>query len=223
MKYEALFLDFYGTLVFEDYDVISKIVKKICAVSTQCPDPKDIASFWWKTFRSLFDNSFLDTFQTQRQLESLSIDIVLKHFDCPMRTDSIDIELFEYWGKPDIFPETKDFLSKCPLPVCIVSNIDREDIEKAIKHHEFSFDMLVTSEDAKSYKPRKEIFQMALEKMKLSPSQVLHIGDSLSSDISGSVNCEIDSFWLNRKEKLLPPEFSPTYYGNSLLEIFKII
>ena len=223
MKYEALFLDFYGTLVHEDDDVIAQIVQKISAASPGNPDTKDIASFWWSTFRSLFENSFLDTFQTQRQLESLSLENVLEHFDCTIRTDDIDIALFEHWVRPDIFPETKDFLSENPLPICVVSNIDRKDLQEAINYHDLSFAMLVTSEDAKSYKPRNEIFQMALENMGLFPSQVLHIGDSLSSDIAGANNCGIDSFWLNRKDRPVPPDYFPTYSGNSLLDILKIL
>ena len=223
MRYEALFLDFYGTLVCEDDDVIAKVVKRISTASRQCPEPKEVASFWWATLRSLFETSFLDTYQTQRQLESQSLEAVLKHFDCPLQTDDMAFDLFEYWCKPDIFSDTKTFLAKNPLPICIVSNIDRKDIQKAILHHDFSFPMLVTSEDAKSYKPRTEMFFMALESMGLSPAQVLHIGDSMSSDIAGANNCGIDSFWLNRKGRPLPPDFSPTYCGTSLLDVLKFL
>ena len=223
MRYKALFIDFYGTLVYEDDNVIAKIVTQISHISPENPDPKDIAVFWWNTFRSLFENSFLDTFQLQRQLESLSIKTVLEHYNCTTKTEGIDSELFTFWGKPDIFPETKDFLTKISLPVCIVSNIDRKDILAAMNYHELSCDMVITSEDAKSYKPREEIFLMALDKMNLSPSEVLHVGDSLSSDIVGANSCGIDSFWLNRKGRSIPSDISPTYSGNSLFDILSIL
>ena len=223
MRYEALFLDFYGTLVHEDDDTILKVVTKIADASPQKVSPKDIATFWWSTFRSLFENSFSHAFMPQRQLESLSIQTVLEHFNCVAKTEELDAELFSYWVKPDIFPETKDFLSKNRLPVCIVSNIDRKDIEAAMDYHQLSCDVLVTSEDAKSYKPREEIFLMALEKMNLSPAKVLHIGDSLTSDIAGANKCGIDSFWLNRKGKPIPSDISPTYSGQSLFEIFDFL
>jgi len=223
MKYKALFLDFYGTLVHEDDDLIANIAQKISAASPGNPDTKSIASLWWSEFSSGIENSFLGSFQTQRQLESLSLENVLKHFSCSIKTSDIDIALFEYWVNPDIFPETKEFLYKNSLPVCVVSNIDRKDLHEAISYHGLSFDAIVTSEDAKSYKPRCEIFQMALDIMGISPSQVLHIGDSLSSDITGANNCGIDSFWLNRKDRPVPHSIFPTYCGNSLLDILKIL
>lgn len=223
MRYKAIFLDFYGTLVYEDDDAISQITRRISLASPNQPAPKDITSFWWKTFSSLLENSFHETFQTQRELESLSLEATFKHFNCAMRTNHIDIELFAHWVKPAIFTDTTAFLAKCPLPVCIVSNIDRNDIQEAIHYHKLSFAGLVTSEDARSYKPREEIFRLALENMGLSSSQVLHVGDSLTSDIAGAYNCGIDSFWLNRKGKSLPPEFRPTYCGNSLLDILNLL
>lgn len=49
-------------------------------------------------------------------------------------------------------------------------HIDRLDLQKAIECHGFSFAVLVIREDAKTYKPRKEIFLMALKTMSLTPS-----------------------------------------------------
>ena len=223
MQYEALFLDFYGTLVYEDDRVIANIVQKIASASPVQPDPATVASFWWSSFRGLFDNSFSTSFQSQRDLESQSIKAVLRHFACTNIEPNIEEELFSYWVKPDIFPDTKDFLDKNVLPICIVSNIDRNDIQEAFRYHGLSFDMLITSEDAKAYKPRSEIFQLALAKMSLSPHQVLHVGDSLSSDVQGATRCGIDAFWLNRQGRSFPSDFSPTYHGASLFDIFSVL
>ena len=219
MKYETLFLDFYGTLVHEDDAIITKITEKIRNSSSQNPKTNEISAFWWQTFRALFENSFGATFKTQRELETLSIKAVLEKFHCKTEVAAIDAELFEYWQKPEIFPETKNFLNQIQLPICIVSNIDRADIESAINHHNLKFDIVITSQDAKSYKPREEIFRLALEKTKIPQSKILHIGDSISSDIIGANNLGIDTFWLNRKQKPISQDIAPTYSGNSLLSI----
>lgn len=57
---------------------------------------------------------------------------------------------------------------------------------------------MFTSEDAKSYKPRKELFEFALNSTGLSAEQVVHIGDSLSSDVKGASAVGIKSIWINR-------------------------
>ena len=94
---------------------------------------------------------------------------------------------------------------------------------QAIRYHGMHFDHIVTSEDAKSYKPRTEIFHMALEQMRLSPHEVLHIGDSLDSDVLGAHKCGIDSFWLNRKKRMPPDGCVATYSGYTLLDVLKEI
>ena len=57
---------------------------------------------------------------------------------------------------------------------------------------------------AKSYKPRKEIFELVLSKVGLKASEVLHIGDSLSSDIKGVGAVGINTIWINRSGKDIP-------------------
>ena len=74
------------------------------------------------------------------------------------------------WLKPPIFKESKKFFQKCAVPIYIVSNIDRADILAAIEFHGLKPSAVFTSEDARAYKPRKELFQLALHMTELSPS-----------------------------------------------------
>ena len=223
MKYSAVFLDFYGTLVHEDDVPISKIIQKISFHSRAKSPPEDIASYWWDQFHQLFENNYGLDFKSQRELETISIQKVLAYFQCESMDSNINRELFDYWIRPDLFKDTLPFLAQNILPVCIVSNIDRNDILQAIHYHGMTFENIVTSEDARSYKPRQEIFRMALERMKMSPQQVLHIGDSLSSDILGAHNCGIDSFWLNRKNRKIPENCLATYNGNALSDVMRVV
>ena len=74
-----------------------------------------------------------------------------------------------------------------------------------------------TSEDAKSYKPRKELFKFALNSTGLSDEQVVHIGDSLSSDVRGASSVGINTIWINRSGREIPEEVVAV--GN-LLEVY---
>ena len=61
-----------------------------------------------------------------------------------------------------------------------------------------------TSEDAKIYKPGKGLFELALSSSGLSPDEVIHIGDSVSSDVHGAAKVGIRALWLNRFGKSIP-------------------
>jgi HAD hydrolase, family IA, variant 1 len=128
--------------------------------------------------------------------------------------------MFEHWMESPIFEESKKFFQMCPVPIYVFSNIERADVLKAIEYHELEPTGVFTSEDAKSYKPRKELFELALKNTGLSPDEVLHIGDSISSDVKGATAVGINAIWINRSGKEVPEGVQAV---NNLLEIYKFI
>lgn len=62
----------------------------------------------------------------------------------------------------------------------------------------------VVHEDAKSYKPRKELFEFALNSTGFPAEQIVHIGDSLSSDVKGASATLINAIWINRGGREIP-------------------
>ena len=213
---KAIFLDFYGTVVFEDGESIEKI-SKIIQDTGEVKDSSEVGAYWWNEFYNVFVNAYGDNFRTQRDIELQSLAKTIEYFKSSADAVQLSNEMFEYWQKPPIFDEAKQFFETCPVPIYIVSNIDTEDIMEAIKYHGLKPAAVFTSEDAKSYKPRKELFEYALNATGLKKEQVVHIGDSLSSDIKGASALGIDTIWLNRRNREVPEGVCSV--GN-LLEVF---
>ena len=59
-KIKALFVDFYGTIVHEDGEVIKKITDIIQKTGV-AEDKSEIDSFWWKDFQTMFQNSYAES------------------------------------------------------------------------------------------------------------------------------------------------------------------
>ena len=218
---KAIFIDFYGTVVYEDGENVSKISKMIYETG-KAQSVSQVDSYWWNRFRTLFENSYGENFKTQRELETKSLIDTIEHFCSSVDGVNLSNEMFEYWIKPPIFEESKQFFQDCPVPIYIVSNIDRADILEAIAFHGLNPQAVFTSEDAKSYKPRNELFELALKKTGLSADEVLHIGDSLSSDIKGAQNVGIASCWYNPNGKK-SESITPDYMIGNLWDIEEII
>ena len=197
---KAFFLDFYGTVVYEDGEIVKKISQLIYETG-KADSPSEIDSFWWNDFQDLFSNSHGNNFQTQRELEKKSIKHTLEKFASNENVEKLSNYMFQHWVKPPIFEESKEFFEISPLPIYIVSNIDTKDVLKAIDFHQLSPSGIFTSEDAKAYKPRKELFELALNTTGLHADEVIHIGDSLSSDVKGASSVGIKAIWLNRFNK----------------------
>ena len=179
---KAFFLDFYGTVVYEDGEIVKKISQLIYETG-KADSPSEIDSFWWNDFQDLFSNSHGNNFQTQRELEKKSIKHTLEKFASNENVEKLSNYMFQHWVKPTIFEESKEFFEISPLPIYIVSNIDTKDVLKAIDFHQLSPSGIFTSEDAKAYKPRKEILELALKSTGLRADELIHIGDALSSDV----------------------------------------
>ena len=202
---KAFFIDFYGTVVHEDGTVVKQI-SEILSKTGNGADVSEIDKFWGKDFRNKFEEAYGENYESQRELERKSIQDTIEHFDSNADADELADMLFEQWVKPPIFEDSKEFMENSPLPVYIVSNIDKADIEEAIQFHGLNPAGVFTSEDAKSYKPCGRIFDMALEEAGLRPNEVIHIGDSIGSDVKGARRKGIRALLINRSGKEVPDD-----------------
>jgi FMN phosphatase YigB (HAD superfamily)/ribulose-5-phosphate 4-epimerase/fuculose-1-phosphate aldolase len=73
-------------------------------------------------------------------------------------------------------------------------------------------DVLVTSEEVGIEKPSCQMFQTILRKMKLSPDDVIMIGDDFNKDINGALNMNILPYWFNTINSIVTSSKSYTKY-----------
>ncbi len=204
-RFRGLLLDFYGTLVHEDDVNITAICAEIQRHATVAATVEEIDNFWSTTFFAWWDGAHGDNFLTQREIGLRSLAETLDRFRAPLKPATLIAPQVAHWGAPPIFADTWTFLAgvqELDLPICVVSNVDRVDIEAAIAFHGLQFEHLITSDDARAYKPRPEMFVAGLERLGLRHDEVLHIGDSRSSDVGGATAMGIPVAWVNRTGKL---------------------
>ncbi len=91
----------------------------------------------------------------------------------------------------------------------------------SIRRH---FADLVISEEVGAAKPDPRIFDAAFEKMEHpSKSEVLMVGDSLTSDIKGGIGYGIDSCWFNADRLQPEDDVTPTYEIRRLADLCKLL
>ena len=202
---KAIFCDFYGTVVYEDDEPIKAIIERIYK-SGYATSKKEIGTYWWQRFSALCADSYSDSFRMQRELELQSLHETLERFGAKDDVIELSRPQFEYWKAPPIFVDSKPFFEKCHVPIFVVSNIDTADLNSALKYHSLNPAGVVTSEEAQAYKPNQKIFKYALNKFKLKPIEVIHVGDSITSDVIGARSAGIKPVWINRKGKSKTPD-----------------
>ena len=79
------------------------------------------------------------------------------------------------------------------------------------------FTHVITSETSNSLKPKKEIFEFAMNKANASLMESIMIGDNLEADIQGAINAGMDSVFVNHINA--DPSMHPTYTVKHLKEL----
>jgi len=83
--------------------------------------------------------------------------------------------------------------------LAVISNIDDDLFAQTRKHLGVEFDFVITAEQARSYKPSVNNFQLALRTMGLAPDRLLHAAQSIYHDAVPAQSLGIASVWVNRK------------------------
>src|ERR1035437_3330060 len=99
------------------------------------------------------------------------------------------------------FPDTVSALRELQkrYKLVVISNIDDDLFAETRKHLDVEFDGVITAEQARSYKPSLNNFQMALRTLALSPDRWLHAGQSIYHDVAPALSLGISTVWVNRK------------------------
>ena len=85
------------------------------------------------------------------------------------------------------------------------------------------FTFVVFSQDVQVEKPDPRIFEITAQRAGCELAQLLHVGDSLETDIAGARNAGVSSVWLNREDVTNNTWIQPDYEVTSLTEILAIV
>ena len=128
--------------------------------------------------------------------------------------------------KAKLFPHTKevlDYLAAKNYQLHLITNGFEKTQWRKLNYSGLGhyFTHVITSEASNSLKPKKEIFDFAMNKAGASLSESIMIGDNLDADIQGAINAGMDSIFVNHVNA--PPPDHPTYIIYDLKELEKIL
>lgn len=92
----------------------------------------------------------------------------------------------------------------------ILSNIDDDLLTGTRRHFPVEFDLLITAESLRSYKPAHPHFLAALETIGGDPVRQLHIAQSVFHDVRPARALGIPTVWVNRQAEPPPSDVTPT-------------
>ena len=102
------------------------------------------------------------------------------------------------WGP---FPDTNAALHALErrYRLAVLSNIDNDLFAATARRLDARFDLVVTAEDVRSYKPGLTHFRTLLTRTGLPPEQHVHVAESLYHDIAPATRLGIPNVWVQRR------------------------
>ena len=197
-RYEWLSFDCYGTLV--DWETgISEAVAQVFARNRVRKNRQEILA--------LFSSSEP---RVQTSVEFLEYRRVLRDVMQIMAWEaSIRLSAEEADALPNslpswpIFPDAPDALRQLQARyrLAVISNVDDDLFRQSEEALGIKFDAVITSQQARQYKPQLRSLELAQERMGVEKERWLHVGESLYHDIGPANLMGIDSVWVNRPDR----------------------
>jgi 2-haloalkanoic acid dehalogenase type II len=193
--------DVFGTLFRSEGVADPGVMIGIVSRNNLTLAPDELAQIWWdRSYQIAFED-----FVPVRDATRLALASLFLEWGVDDDAGEHTRRLLEAWAKTDPYPETAETLGALEeFDLGIVSNID-EDMLQALLHRsglEPLFTVLVTSEETRTYKPRRGIFREALRRAGTRPEEALHLGDSVD-DVLGAKRTGMMAGWINRYEGTL--------------------
>lgn len=217
---KGLLLDFYGTVVEDDDAIMQAIADQVAADASAPVSRGDVMDAWAREYEAVAAGP---QFRTLRDCAMQSLATVMTDVGCAGDPATLCAAQFRYWQSPPLRPGTREFLSLVTVPICVVSDVDRADLDAAMAHHGLAFTAVVTSEDVRAYKPDRAMFARALAALGMGADEVLHVGDSTNADVGGAHAAGIQAAWINHRGHARPDDTPVAYEITDLTGLIEII
>jgi len=163
-------------------------------------------------------------YRSYREILTLSLRSTFANFQIEYNEDDGKL-LAESVPSWPVFEETRPALErlgrKCRL--AIISNIDTDIIEKTKLRIGVPFDLIVTAERARAYKPSARPFELALQKLACKPHDILHVSSGFRYDIPPARKLGFRTAWVNRKQETKPAGVQADYEFGTLAELAEFV
>ncbi len=107
--------------------------------------------------------------------------------------------------------------------LAILSNVDTSTLESSVALLDVPFELLVSAQMLRSYKPSPNHWHAALESLGLEKSRVLHVGCSLFHDIRPAQALGFRTAFVNREGEVLGPGDAPTWSVDDLAALCRVL
>ena len=200
---KAVFVDYTGTLMEEDGPDVREMVARCCK-NSEIGGPKAMMEYWWGMVKAFEERYSGKNYRTEDEIVDEILAVCTEQIHLRENLDELHGLVHRFWMYSPAFPDAKEFFARCPLPVYVITNNSRVYVEEGLRDKGLRPAGIVCGDMARAYKPHRELFEKALAVSGCQAEEVVHIGDSVASDVMGATSAGIRPLLLDRRGKGAP-------------------
>ena len=212
--FDVITFDCYGTLV--DWEAgMAAAFRDTAAEDGVTLDPATV-------LRILFDTSPAAEAREYRSYRDILTDAavrVARHLGWAISRERAAFlpESVSLWRPFQDANPTLERLARAGYQLGILSNVDDDLLDATRRHFTVAFDLIVTAQQVRSYKPARGHFATA--RGRIAPRRWLHAAQSYVHDIVPAVAQNIPVAWINRKGERVTGAAWPDWEFRTLAEL----
>src|SRR5215212_9471619 len=197
--YTSISFDCYGTLIDWESGIVSGLQPALQNHGIKASD-EEILELHAQTEHKLQASSTKGNYVKYRHILEEEVREASRRWDFEAEPSELRAlaDSLRYW-KP--FSDTVEALEalKERYKLAIISNVDDGLFALTACHLEVEFDWVITAEQAGTYKPSLNNFEVAIERMGVGPDKLLHAAESLFHDIAPAKELGLSTVWVHRR------------------------
>ncbi|EEG74752.1 HAD family hydrolase [[Clostridium] hylemonae] len=197
---KAVFVDYTGTIIKEEGPDIREVIRRTYE-NSDIESPQAMVAYWWRLLNEYEEKSFGNSYMSEDDIVEELLKICEKEIHLKENPKELHAAFQRFWMYAPAYEDTAAFFKECPLPIYIISNNAGKYIEESMRDKDLHPAGIISSDMVRAYKPHRAVFEKALEVSGCSADEVIHIGDSVSSDVEGAKAANIQPVLVDRGGK----------------------
>jgi 2-haloacid dehalogenase len=195
-RFDALTFDCYGTLIDWEAGLRNALAPVLAAHGVEIGDDELLEAYAGHE-AELEAGPYL----TYREVLAAA----LRRLGADLGFEPTEAELEEFSssvGDWPAFPDSAQSLARLKgrFRLGVITNCDDDLFALSNRRLEVGFDWVVTAQQARGYKPRRENFELAFERIDVPRERILHVAQSLFHDHVPAKELGMTTVWINRRE-----------------------
>lgn len=171
---KAIFIN-YKDIVVQDKGVDhGELVKRIIS-NSHIKDEKELFQWVFKKETQIKEESYKETYLSAEEIFLKVLEKAIITYGLKENYDELRTLWMNHWMYGAFYNDVINFLQQCELPVYIVSDVSDQFVRVNLKRNNLHVHGILSSDSIKAYRPRKEVYQKAIELCECKPEEILWV------------------------------------------------